>query len=384
MVKKNTVKKPRKPRKPRAKTSAKTTKDKSVKQITNVNVTSSGGGGSGGASVPSPIQYQHPLMTASTIGQKVGENQQIKNLTDLLTKTLAEKKVEIKPESAKPIETSFQIKQESPKVEDNFDYETISSKSSIPSVFTSYKDTNNQTLLQNINTPIKQDLAEIVNEPKQQEIAQHVNANEYFVADEDNMSEISLDTTIDYQIGKSGFHIDENKLQDYKNELKDIVQTSINQYKELGANEPLLFDNKKEKYFKIINTEDGPEVIYWNSKDSAGPLKTYVQNTIKEYYSKGDNYKEISNDYENKEFLNTSFKPSKRIMDIQDKFLSDLKAKNDIIESLKINPYGDNTKKTKKKTEPIILSEEQIKEVQTAMKKTKKKSSGLDLTNIEV
>lgn len=382
MVKKNAIKKPRKPRKTRAKASAKTSKDKSVKQITNVNVTSSGGGGSGGASVPSPIQYQHPLMTASTIGQKVGENQQIKNLTDLLTKTLAEKKVETKPEIKPEIKPAGEANRNSFAEIDVFDYETISSKSSIPSVFTSYKDTNNQTLLQNINTPIIQDFAEIANEPKQQEDAQHVNADEYFIKDEDNMSEISLDTTIDNPIYKSGFDINEEKLQDYKQELKDIIQTSVNEYKQLGANKPLLFDKKKEKYFKIIETENGPEIIYWNSKDSAGPLKTHIQNTIKQYYSKGDNYKEINNDYENKEFLNTSFKPSKRLMDIEEKYFENQKIKNDVIESLNYIPS--QKQEPKKKSETIKLTEEQIKEVQIALKKPRKKSSGLDLTNINV
>ena len=78
------TKKPRKQRKPKTTKSTKSAKDKSVKQNVNVNVTSSGGGGSGGSSIPSSQPYQNPMISQFRQSEKVGENVDIKNLTQAL------------------------------------------------------------------------------------------------------------------------------------------------------------------------------------------------------------------------------------------------------------------------------------------------------------
>lgn len=306
MVKKTTAKKQKKPRKPRAKTSAKTTKDKSVKQITNVNVTSSGSGGSGGASLPSPMTYQHPLMTAS----KVGEDTQIKKLTDLLSKTLSQNQT--KPRENLVEQTKKQEEQipiiEPVKNVPLFEDEQMETPFKIES-----KPINtNVSLLEQINTPKVQDEAFKVNEPDIEEQAQEANVE---VFEEQPQEEKNVESkpeegddflTLTDLLTLTPEQIKEYKKFSSKNYIKlnNITKNTFDYYLNKGKNQPLLVDKRAPEKggigkFKIIDNN----IIQWDNGvvsdkvDRNRPLIRYVGATVgQHFFNNQDRLKNYSED----------------------------------------------------------------------------------------
>lgn len=250
-------------------------KDKSIKQITNVNVTSSGGsggGGSGGSSIPAP---QIPsLMTASMMGQKVGEQSDIKRLTDLLAKQIN------KQSNVRPIFENEEIPLPQVKIE-------------------SKPDLNNGSLLENVNTAQIQDEALKTNINEIEQMAQHVNEvdyNEVPQVEAQVEAQIEESKPEDEDIDIAGFVKDklltkeqkDTLLQTYKNnkDLISLVQKNTNYYyTELGKDLPLLKDMSDPNnpyYFKIINGN----VIEWDTGVGVRnrALVRDIDSTTKYYY----------------------------------------------------------------------------------------------------
>lgn len=239
--------KAKKPRTRRAPVSRKQSKDKSVKQNVNVNVTSSGGGGSGGSSIPSSIP---PMVYSSMQGQKVGENVELKKLTDLLQKQFLNKPTETLPkkepipyyEDEKPLEVKIESK----------------------------PNNSNLSLLEQINTTKVQDDAATVNN-------NDVVDESLFVNNPDEYIEEPVFKKYEEQDYKF------NKTE--KNKLKKVIENSYNTYKELGL-EKIGRNNK----YKLQIDEYGPYLniegtkIPWNSQQSKGPRKDDLKKLVRNYY----------------------------------------------------------------------------------------------------
>lgn len=385
MPKKQNVKKPKAPRKRRAPARGKVgAKDKSVKQNVNVNVTSSGGGGSGGSSIPSAQPSYHPLMTASSQGQKLGEDIQIKRLTDLLSKTITQ--------ASKPAQNIVQKATES--TEENPFIEVYGNKPSASSSeirtqplwegdeFTTNYQINrkpsnlNNTLLENINTAKKDDDAKIVNEDPQVEEAE--NANVEHVIENEQVQEVSKpEKGIEYEedvVDPINLMLQsKNVLGDTfnKNKIDSVIKNTFEYYKEIGNDEPLLFDELNNWHFKIINGS----VVPWSSNKSRGPLVRYNNDVVETYYTK--NPKDI-NTIENDTYLPYGKKPNAHQQNLLDEHLIEEEINKKAEEDKRL--AKENLKKQKEEAKKAKAEAKQVKEEAKVSKgKKSKKQEDFDL-----
>ena len=288
MAKKQNVKKPKAPRKRRAPARGKAgAKDKSVKQNVNVNVTSSGGGGSGGASIPSAQPSYNPFITSSLQGQKLGEDIQIKKLTDLLNKTITQASKPsqniVEKATEKVVETPIEPKVE-PKVETrqqplfegdefNIDYQIERKPSNL-----------NMSLLQNVNTPKQQDEAEQVNQPEVVEQAEQANVEAVFEeevskpdeGDVAKLEDVNIENYTPEELKQLKKFVKKNDVK-----LNKIAENTFEYYKIAGQNLPLLEDNVVGKY-KIIDNN----VVPWDtgSGERNRPLKRHIQVITRDFF----------------------------------------------------------------------------------------------------
>lgn len=344
MPKKQNVKKPKAPRKRRATASKGKAgaKDKSVKQNVNVNVTSSGGGGSGGTALPSAQPSYHPLMTASMQGQKLGEDINIKKLTDLLNKTITQAS---KP-SQNIVEKATEKVVEVPNIQPNI--ETISRQQPIfeGDVFTTDYQINrkpseeHKTLLERLNTPQSFDEKDIINENPQVEEAQNANVEHVFEGEEmskpDNPEE-DIEFLENIADDNNDFQIDKTLVKKNKIPIDKVILQTEEYYKYSGAGEPLLYDEDKQYYFKII---DGI-LVPWNSNDTRGPLKEYVKKYVKSHYSLNP---EDLQDIKNDTIINYGTKPNQRQLNLFYKYKSAIEKAKQAKEEVKVSK-GKKTKK---------------------------------------
>lgn len=321
MPKKSNVKAPRK-RRTRAqpnKLKKVGAKDKSVKQNVNINVTSSGGGGSGGTAIPSAQPSYHPLMTASMQGQKLGEDINIKKLTDLLNKTITQASKPSQNIVEKATEKVIEVPEPPPT-------ETISRQQPLfeSDIFTTDYQINrkpyeeHKTLLERLNTPQAIDEADNINENPQVEEAQNANVEHVFEGEEmskpDN-PEDDIEFLENIADNNNDFQIDKTLVKENKIPIDKVILQTEEYYKYSGVGEPLLYDEDNQYYFKII---DGI-LVPWCSIDARGPLKEYVKKYVKSHYSLNpDDLQDIKNDT----IINYGTKPNQRQLNLFYKYKS--------------------------------------------------------------
>jgi hypothetical protein len=330
MPKKQKVKKPKAPRKARAiKTTSKGSKDKSVKQNVNVNVTSSGGGGSGGSSIPSAQPYYNPMVNAMKQGQKEGENVQIKNLTELLNKTLAQT-------SKTPVQPS----PEAPKISPLFEGEEVNVDYQVKRK----PDLENKTLLERVNTNIVDDIEALVNNDDVNDEAEMTNNNN-LVVESNEVSKSDADEQFEQNIVDPAnfFAFSDKVIKDKYNKprIEQVINKTFDDYKIMGQDEPLLFDELNNYHFKIIDNS----VVPWASIESRGPKKEYVKGFVKSHYSA--NPEEIK-DINEETMILFGKAPNKNQSNILAEYYTEIEEQKALKEQLKVSKA--KGKKSKKQT----------------------------------